>query len=58
MHGKPVFPKCDTNQVSALLHYALENLIYSNCGLVTGCVRSECLDKGRFKKGGVGERVM
>lgn len=34
MHSEPVLLKCNTNQVSGLLHYALENLIYFNCGLV------------------------
>ncbi len=39
MHSELVWLKCNTNQVSALLHNALENLIYFNCGLVTGWFR-------------------
>ena len=35
MHSELVLLKCNTNQVSALLHYALGNLIYFNCGLVS-----------------------
>lgn len=47
-HGEPVLPKCNSNQVSVLLHYALEDLIYRNSGLwVTKLFASESLDKGR-----------
>lgn len=41
MHSELALLKCNTNQVSALLHNASENLIYFNCGFVTGWFQVE-----------------